>query len=329
MGVVMPPSKVMALVEFFEPSEARSAFRSLAHRPFKHTPLYLEWAPMDSFKEPAKDGGTKAKAQEQKKTKEPPKVAEAVNSREEVLEEEAAESSATIYVTNLNFDTTSEGLKTFFGKKMKKLGGGVRSAMVATKKSANGVATLSRGYGFVEFESKEQAHKALKDLGELTLDEHQLKMKLSMRTSAAQSGAQGKARDNTGVPTLTKGKSATKIVVRNVPFEANKKEMTALFHTFGQVKNVRMPKKFDGSHRGFAFVEFLTREEAKTAVEALAATHMYGRHLVIEYAAEDQSLEAIQDRAKRDLTKTREHEGSKTKKRKTEKSGDDDAMEED
>ena len=39
--VVMPPSKVMALVEFYEPSEARSAFKSLAYRPFKHTPLYL------------------------------------------------------------------------------------------------------------------------------------------------------------------------------------------------------------------------------------------------------------------------------------------------
>ena len=116
---------------------------------------------------------------------------------------------------------------------------------------------------------------------------------------------------------MTKGKSATKIVVRNVPFEANKKEMTALFHTFGQVKSVRMPKKFDGSHRGFAFVEFLTREEAKAAVEALAATHMYGRHLVIEYAAEDQSLEAIQAKAKRDLTADSKHEGGKAKKKKT------------
>lgn len=82
-----------------------------------------------------------------------------------------------------------------------------------------------------------------------------------------------------------------------------------------QVKSVRMPKKFDGTHRGFAFVEFLTRDEAKAAVEALSATHVYGRRMVIEYAAEDQSLEAIQAKAKRDLTADAKHEGARKKQK--------------
>jgi len=325
--VVMPPSKVMALVEFYEPSEARASFKALAYRPFKHVPLYLEWAPGASFKDKAEQ----AEKEEKKSKKSPktsPKVAPVeanVNVKEDDLIKEADETegpgdgTATIYVTNLNFESTAESLKTFFQKKLKKKGAehGVRSTTIATRKNPKDGAVLSRGYGFIEFENKDYAHKALKELGAATtFDGHLLKMKLSTRAAAAAPGADKNRREGAGVPKLTKGKSATKIVVRNVPFEANKKEMTSLFHTFGQVKSVRMPKKFDGTHRGFAFVEFLTRDEAKAAVEALSATHMYGRHLVIEYAAEDQSLEAIQAKAKRDLTTDMKHEGGKKKKAK-------------
>jgi len=291
---------VMALVDFFEPSEARSAYRALAYRPFKHVPLYLEWAPVDSFKKPAANEKEDGKSEEAPAKKGKAKVK---NDLEEALEAEDAEAltdgTATVYVTNLNFKTTSEDLTKVFSKKTK----GVRSATVATKKNPKGGEALSMGFGFVEYATKDDAMTALKQLGSLTIDDHELKMKISTRTSAAQSGARGTARATTGVPKVTKGKSATKIVIRNVPFEANKKELMSLFNTFGQVKNTRMPKKFDGSHRGFAFVEFLTKEEAKAAVEALAATHLYGRHLVIEYASEDTSLEAIQTKAKRDIEK--------------------------
>lgn len=42
-----------------------------------------------------------------------------------------------------------------------------------------------------------------------------------------------------------------------------------------------------GEHRGFAFVEFSTAQEAQSAKVALSATHLYGRHLVLEWAKED------------------------------------------
>lgn len=35
-----------------------------------------------------------------------------------------------------------------------------------------------------------------------------------------------------------------------------------------------------GKHRGFAFVEYVTKQEARNALEALSNTHLYGRHLV-------------------------------------------------
>ena len=54
-----------------------------------------------------------------------------------------------------------------------------------------------------------------------------------------------------------------------------------------------MPRKFDGNHRGFAFVEFLTKQEALSAYKALADTHLYGRHLVLEWANKDEGLEEM------------------------------------
>ncbi len=38
--------------------------------------------------------------------------------------------------------------------------------------------------------------------------------------------------------------------------------------------------------RGFAFVDFLSHQEATNAMEAVAGTHLYGRRLVCEWAAQ-------------------------------------------
>ena len=47
------------------------------------------------------------------------------------------------------------------------------------------------------------------------------------------------------------------------------REIEEIFKTFGSLKGVRLPKKVTGSHRGFAFVDFHTKEEAKKAFEAM------------------------------------------------------------
>ena len=44
-------------------------------------------------------------------------------------------------------------------------------------------------------------------------------------------------------------------------------DIAGLFSPFGHLKSCRLPKKFDGNHRGFAFIEFVTKQEAKNAME--------------------------------------------------------------
>ena len=42
----------------------------------------------------------------------------------------------------------------------------------------------------------------------------------------------------------------------------------------------------EDSHRGFGFVDFVTKSEAKKAFNALSqSTHLYGRRLVLEWAS--------------------------------------------
>jgi RNA recognition motif-containing protein len=80
---------------------------------------------------------------------------------------------------------------------------------------------------------------------------------------------------------------SNKLIVRNVAFQASKAEIRDLFAVYGAVKRVRIPKKMGGEHRGFAFVDFSTAQEAAQAMAALKNTHLYGRHLVLEWADEE------------------------------------------
>ena len=78
-----------------------------------------------------------------------------------------------------------------------------------------------------------------------------------------------------------------KILVKNVPFEATIKDIKQLFSAFGDLQFARLPKKLHGtgSHRGFAFIEYMSKNDAKKAFNSLSSsTHLYGRRLVLEWA---------------------------------------------
>lgn len=82
--------------------------------------------------------------------------------------------------------------------------------------------------------------------------------------------------------------TGTKILVKNVPFEATVGELRKIFAAYGELNFVRVPKKMDGQHRGFGFVDYLTKEDALRAFRGLChSTHLYGRKLVLEWAKSD------------------------------------------
>ena len=48
--------------------------------------------------------------------------------------------------------------------------------------------------------------------------------------------------------------------------------------------------------RGFAFVDFATKQEAQAALEAVMGTHLYGRRLVVEWAENEEGLDELRDK---------------------------------
>ncbi|ORX45758.1 RNA-binding domain-containing protein [Piromyces finnis] len=282
--IVLPPAKTIALVEFLEPNEAKNAFRNLAFTKFKHLPLYLEWAPIGTFKD--KFDPSKAKKIPLKVLKEDTHDVNAVNN------DDISSDNVTLFVKNLNFDTTTEGLTKAF-KHLK----GMRTARVSMKPNKKTGKPLSMGFGFVEFDTKENAMSALKSMQGFALDGHALSLKFSHGASSTNNNNNKRKFDKHIEP------NSTKLIVRNIPFEATKKDLRELFSTYGQIKSLRLPKKFDGSHRGFGFIDFLTKQEAKNVFENLTNTHLYGRHLVLEWAEDDDSIEAIREKTDKSFSK--------------------------
>lgn len=183
----------------------------------------------------------------------------------------AAEPSKVLFIKNLNFTTTEDALSRILTSEHFK---GIIGCTIARKKGG-----LSCGYGFVEFESIESAQQAMKELvsKSIVLDGNRLMFQYSQPKKINDGG------DN------------TKVIIRNIPFEAKVRDLRELIQPFAQIKSIRLPKRVDGRHRGFGFVEFISHKEACSAIEAIRHTHLLGRHLVCEWEAgeEDETLNAL------------------------------------
>lgn len=280
LRLLVVPGGTMALVEYAQEAQARRAYRALAFYNHKGTPLYLQWAPVDVFTGPAPPRASPAAAARAA-------VAPAAALADEEQQQQAAEDgSTTLFVKNLNFATSQEQLRAQFPE--------CRAATIPQKLGK------SLGFGFVEFPSVAACLAALKQHQGMQVDGHALQLSLSNKAATAQAavgkGAQAKRpKQQQQRAEAAMQDDSPKLLVRNIPFEASKAELQTLFASQGTLKSLRLPLKFDRSHRGFCFVEYSSKGEARKAKEALAATHLYGRHLVLEYARDD-SVDDLRDK---------------------------------
>lgn len=294
LRVLMPPTGTIAIVELAQPGQAKAAFASLAYRRVKESVLFLEKAPQDLFTNVSvSDIGA---ASDVKAGKPDPKL-----STSDLFERESATEIAdttTLFVRNLNFCTTSDRLAEAF-----KPLDGFKSARVNTKTDPKKPGqVLSMGFGFLEFGTKSQAQAALNTMNGYDLDGHKILVKLSHKglDAAEERRKEDRAKKHAG--------KRTKIIIKNLPFEASKKDVRALFGAYGQLRSVRVPHKFDHSARGFAFADFITAREAENALDALKDTHLLGRRLVLEFASDDpldaeEEIERMQKKVGRQVNK--------------------------
>lgn len=313
---IVPPSKTLLVVDYTEPTEARAALKGLAYRRYKNSPLYIEYAPLGVLQ----PGAASKPSASKKEVKEPEKEKEEKKPLQQEKVEEESEDTSTVFIKNLSFSTTEQRLEEHINNLRIP---GLRTVII--RKKQKGQQMLSMGYGFAEFSSTENATMAVERLNRSVLDEHQLEVKPSEKKLTT--------------PVSSAGAASTKLLVRNIAFQASRAEVKALLEAFGSVKTVRMPKQMKSTqHRGFAFVEFHTKQEAARAMVALRNSHFYGRHLVIEWAQQEdldqlegegegeaqeeakrlkslQSLEGLRKRTRKDERVLQQVKGSKKARR--------------
>ncbi|KAH7340634.1 RNA-binding domain-containing protein [Rhizoctonia solani] len=262
--ILLPPSGTIGIVEFVHAVDATKAFKAIAYRRIKDSIIYLERGPEGMFSQPPND----------KSDSKYPSVASAVEPVSVVdstVDDSEIPPGATLFIKNLAFATTDETLNSAFRSLP-----GFAFARIQTKPDPKRPgARLSMGFGFVGFRSVELAQKALTGMQDAVVDGHALQVKFAKRGEV----------DHRGGAVASVGASkTTKMIVKNLPFEVTKKDVRELFSAYGQLKSVRVPRKFNSQTRGFGFLDFISRREAENAFTALQNTHLLGRHLVLQWA---------------------------------------------
>ncbi|KAJ5586796.1 uncharacterized protein N7459_002561 [Penicillium hispanicum] len=268
--LLMPPSGTIAIVEFARPDQTQKAFKGLAYRKLGDSIIFLEKAPKNLFDSTIAPRAVAPEARGK---------TQGFSTSDTFAADEPDDSTvtSTLFVKNLDFSTTNEKFLEVF----RPLDGFVAGRIKTKPDPKRPGQTLSMGFGFAEFRTKAQAHAALEAMNGYKLDQHELVIRASHK---AMDAAEERRREDTAKKIAAR---RTKIIIKNLPFQATKKDIRSLFGAYGQLRSVRMPQKFDRSARGFGFADFISAREAENAMDALKNTHLLGRRLVLEFANEE------------------------------------------
>lgn len=218
--VIVPPAGTMAVVEFEHAVEASKAFRAVTYRRLGNSVIYLEKGPLGMFQDASEDTELQPVSTITSGLK-PLTIAEQETPDSAGNEEVPLSAGSTLFVKNLAFSTTTEQLKQVFRNLPDFAFARVQTKPDPKRPAVPGAEAprLSMGYGFVGFKTAEAAKKALKGMQGFTLDGHALYVKFAGR---------GTEEDESKDKETAKSRS-TKMIVKNVPFEATKKDIRELF----------------------------------------------------------------------------------------------------
>ncbi|KAH8820340.1 hypothetical protein F5884DRAFT_43803 [Xylogone sp. PMI_703] len=167
--------------------------------------------------------------------------------------------SNSIYVGNLLFDIRPEELEKEFGQF-----GPVKSVKIATDSRG-----LSKGFGYVEFETEDQAADAIRAKD---------KTEFEGRTIVVGYKITSNRQDTRNPPSQT-------LYIGNLAYEMSDADLNQLFRDIRNVIDVRVAiDRRTGQPRGFAHADFVDVDSAVKAFEALNGKEIYGRYLRCDYS---------------------------------------------
>lgn len=211
----------MAVVEYENAASAQDALKRVAYKRIGNSVVYLERAPLGIW-DPEKAAKAKAVAGAvvavAKSGVVPVRISDeteaGAGAGEDEIDETVPPPGATLFVKNLSFSTDNDK----FTRTFRSLPSFAFARIQMKPDPKRPGERLSMGYGFVGFKTPEAAKSAMKGMQGFVLDGHQLVVKYAQR-GAEEDVAKGGASKGT----------TTKIIMKNVPFEATKKDIRELF----------------------------------------------------------------------------------------------------
>ncbi|XP_066175055.1 RNA-binding protein 28 [Sylvia atricapilla] len=202
----------------------------------------------------------------------------------------AAPEPRTVLVRGLPTGATAALLERLFGHL-----GPLRRCFVVTEKGTS----KCRGFGYVTFSLPEDAGRALREPPELG------GRRLAVTPARPRARPEGKGKGPGAEegeppqapprPKKPRGPSRkARLILRNLSFQCSEDELRGLFTPFGPVLELNLPRKADGTPRGFAFVQLQNLREAAAALRGLNGAQLRGRLLAVDWAVAKDKYQGTQ-----------------------------------
>lgn len=196
--LLVPPAGLVAIARMAETEAATAARRALAYRKLGSSVLYVDRVPSDAFTVVQAPSDADGDAPQPSSARDDPVPTE----------------RASVYVKGLAFDTTDAALSAAFGGLP-----GFVAARVSMRPATNGsTSRRNQGFGFVDFRSPSEAEAGVSAISGFVLDGQTLAADIARRKAATAE-----------VDSSAAALSDTKLVVKNMPFEASKRDLQLLF----------------------------------------------------------------------------------------------------
>jgi len=166
-----------------------------------------------------------------------------------------------IFIKNLDKSIDSRTLNDTFSQF-----GNILSCKVATDENGQ-----SKGYGFVQYETKDAAETAIEKVNGNIIEEKRVSVAHFLPLNERQTHGQPKY---------------TNVFVKNLESHVTKEKLEEAFAKYGKITSAVVMLKEDGTSRGFGFVNFETADQARAAVDALNKTKVFGENEIYVGKAE-------------------------------------------
>ncbi|KAL4199934.1 hypothetical protein AMTRI_Chr03g147240 [Amborella trichopoda] len=176
-----------------------------------------------------------------------------------------------LFVKNLHESINNVGLQNIFMKF-----GRILSCKVATGQDGR-----SKGYGFVQYESEEDANNALQNLHCTIVKENEKPLFVGKFIK--------KSERNVPNPEA----KFTNLYVKNIDQDFTEDLLREKFARFGPISNLIISKDENGNSKGFGFVNFECPDDAKRAVEALDGMDLGSKTLYVARAQKKHERQEI------------------------------------